>query len=71
MQNQFVVGDEMSLSSSEGESVTIPVDENDGGDEEGDEEGNEVPAAQQQAATEARKGKRARMPRNFFQAGPL
>ena len=67
MQNHFVVGDD--LSSSEGESVTIPV-ENDYGSTVTDELVNEDPAAQQQAETEARRGKRARMPRNSLQAGP-
>ena len=58
MQNDFVIGDDFSSSDGDGNLITIS-----------DDEANENPAAQQQqAAKEARRGKRARMPPNFFQA---
>ena len=73
MQNPFYVGDNISISSSDGESsqsekesVTIEGDEGNNDDTIG--AAVQGSAAQQQSATEARRGQRARMPRTLFQS---
>ena len=81
MQNPFYVGDDISISSSDGESVTIEDVQGDeinlavGSVDVNDEDNISVTigalqgsAAQQQSATEARRGQRARMPRTLFQS---
>ncbi len=76
LQNHFIVGDDES--SSEGDSNTKDDSDgntnddgdgntNDDGDGNTNDDGGNT--AQQPAATEARRGLRAKMPRNFFQAG--